>query len=523
MAARVLVATCPYWPVLAAGISRDIPAAVVESNRVTVCSPGAFSQGIGIGMRLREAQSRYPSLLLVPPDPARDARGFEKVLLALENFTPFIEVLSSGTCLFPTVGCLRYFGSEQVLAELVLSTVSVTVGQQRCFGLGVADGLFAATLAARQSIGTGAPVITDPGASEGFLAPLKVSMLGRPELSDLLVRLGLKTLGDFARLPTVDVLSRFGPDGLVAHRLASGVDEHRFAPRVHQPDLECSEKLDPPADRVDIAVFVGKGLADRLALRLESEGLACNKVVIEATAEDGRQLSRTWRLEGGLSVGAIAERVRWQLEGWFLGSAGTSSIDGLATLRLIPEEITGGQGRQLSFWGGHTEPGSRAIRGVARLQGLLGPQSLVVPEFKSTGGGRGPGDMFRLVPADSADLLNRSVTPAFVKAAPWPGSIPAPSPALVLADRTRINLVDPAGNSLGVADEHLTAELARISIGGGQSAAITGWAGPWPVQERWWDPSARRELSRMQITCSDDCAYLVTFEEGRWWLEAIYD
>jgi hypothetical protein len=61
-------------------------------------------------MRIREAQARYSSMVLVPSDPARDARALEMVMVALENITAFIEC---SHLLFPTVGCLRYFGSEQ--------------------------------------------------------------------------------------------------------------------------------------------------------------------------------------------------------------------------------------------------------------------------------------------------------------------------------------------------------------------------------------------------------------------------
>jgi protein ImuB len=519
MAMRVLVLACPYWPLLAAGIRPDVPAAVVEANRVTVSSPGAEALGIRIGLRRREAQSSCPSLLILSPDPGREAREFERVLGALEGFTPAIEILRPGVCLFATGGCVRYFEGEENLAQLVAATVSAKVGQQGCFGLGVADGLFAASVAARQSLRTSRPVIAPDGRASTFLAPLPVTLLNRPELADLLLRLGIRTLGQFAALPSRDVIARFGPDGLAAHRQTSGLDEHLFSPRSHPPVLELTEELDPPVERTDIAVFACKGLADQLVLRLEDEGLACNKLIIEAVTEDGETLSRNWRLDGGFSTGAIAERIRWQLEGWLMGSEERSSGSALVKLRLVPEDLTTERGMQLSFWGGQTEPGRRAARGIARLQGLLGPEAVVVPEFK---GGRGPQDRFCLVPADGVDLLNRS-TPPLMPDSPWPGVIPPPSPALVFGDRKNVQLLGPSGKALEVVGGRLSDAIDSIRVGAGRPMPVTAWAGPWPVEERWWDKAARRELVRLQLTCPDNRAYLIAFERGRWWLEASYD
>lgn len=534
---RVLVLGCPWWPLLAAGIARATPAVVIEANRVTVGTPGAAAAGVTVGLRRREAESRCPTLLTVKPDPAREAREFEKILGTLDGFTPFIEILRPGACLFATKACARYFGGEEFLAAQVLAAITATVRQERCFGLGIADGLFAATVAARRSLRSGEPVIVEAGTSPEFLAPQPVALLGRPDLADLLRRLGLKTLGAFAAIPHADVLGRFGYDGVEAHRQAAGADIHRFVPRDNRMMMELSEELDPPTDRSDIAVFAGKGLADRLAGQLESEGLACNKVVIEATTEDGQTFSRTWRLDGGFSPGAIAQRMRWQLDGWLTagGDAGAGAASGrsgaatgssnsppgsaLARITIVPEEVTAHPGVQLSFWGGQTEPGRRAARGIARLQGLLGPEAVVVPEYK---GGRGPDDKFRLVPADAVDLLNRSAVPEFLAEAPWPGNVPAPSPALVFSDRKGVGVLDGAGKALGVDGDRLSASPTTVTLGA-RRLQVTGWAGPWPVNERWWDPKASRRLVRMQVACADNNAYLVAFEEGRWWLEAAYD
>ena len=57
----------------------------------------------------------------------------------------------------------------------------------------------------------------------------------------------------------------------------------------------------------------------------------------------------------------------------------------------------------------------------------------------------------------------------------------------------------------------------------GRSQAVVAWAGPWPLDERWWRPSARRRQARFQLVLNDGSAHLCVLEAGRWQREATYD
>jgi hypothetical protein len=67
-------------------------------------------------------------------------------------------------------------------------------------------------------------VIVAPGETAAFLDPWPVGTLERPELADLLGRLGIGTLGRFAALPAGHVLGRFGVDGAACQRVAQGIE-----------------------------------------------------------------------------------------------------------------------------------------------------------------------------------------------------------------------------------------------------------------------------------------------------------
>ena len=329
---RTLVVWCPDWPVVAAGLCA-VPAAVLSAGRVVACSAAARAEGVARGLRRRQAEARCPGLAIVDHDPAADARAFEPVVVAVEAFTPEVEIVRAGVCAVATRGPSRYFGGDEALVGLVAAAVDGVVpdGAPAC-RVGIADGPFAAERAAR------AGVVVPAGESASFLAGFPVATLGDADLADLFVRLGIRTLGQLAELPAPAVLARFGPQGAAAHRLARGLDERPLSARVPPLDLTVVAELDPPADRLETVAFVAKSLADRLHECLSVQCLAATRVLGEAEWEHGERLGRRWRLDGN-GAGALTERVRWQLDGWM--TAGDSVVErpsgGLTLLRLVPE------------------------------------------------------------------------------------------------------------------------------------------------------------------------------------------
>jgi protein ImuB len=574
---RTLAVCCADWPVVATGRPPHLPVAVVFANRVVAASPAARAEGVVPGLRRREAQARCPSVELHERDESQEARAFERVLIALEDLAPRLEVVEAGRCLVPTRGPSRYHGGDRALASKVLRAVRTAGADDGedagdavvpfAVGVGIADGPRAATLVADEALrrgvehGDGSPVVVGPGATAAFLSSLPVarlSALGREpdELVDVLRRLGLRTLGRFAALPAPDVLARFGALGADLHRLASG--RERLPPDVGSPpvDLRVSATLDPPVDQVDRAAFTAKSLADTLHDELASRGLACTRVLVVAETEVGDRIERWWRADGALSAAAIGQRVRWQLEGWLgTGRSRSRCTGGISRLELVPDEVRPDEGLQLGFWGGTSEAGERALRALARVQALVGADGVLVPEWQ---GGRSPGEQYRLVPLDAVDLSARAAPGA----EPWPGALPAPSPAVVWPRPRPVEVLDAQGRRVGVSGRGLiSAPPARVhlgargggsgsgSVGGGDGGSgsagdgtvrVRAWAGPWCVDERWWDAVGHRRRARLQVVLepetgpgqvpagraghpSTGAAHLLTLEDGRWWLEATYD
>ncbi len=536
---RTAALWCPDWPVVAAaaaaGLAAHVPAAIVYANRVVACSEIARADGVRRGLRRREAQARCPELVVLGHDPGRDARAFEPVAAAVEELAPGVEVVRPGLCVFAARGPARYFGSEEAVAERLVDQAADSCGVEAT--LGVADGVFAAALAARR------PTIVPPGQTRAFLSRLDIDVLDRPELVELMRRLGIRTLGAFAALPERDVASRFGPDGALAHRLARGLDHRPLQVRRPPVDLTAVRALDPPVERIDTAAFAARTLAEQLHDLLAGHGLACTRLRIEAQTEHGEELSRVWRHDGVLTAVDIADRVRWQLDGWLTGrSSDVKPSAGINLLRLVPEEIVADGGLQLGLWGDVGEADERAHRVLARVQGMLGPEAVRTAVLD---GGRDPADQVRQVPWRDERVPERPD-------GPWPGRLPAPSPGTVLPVPMPAAVLAADGEPVGVTGRYaVTVPPAQVVVSGRAPRAVLAWAGPWPVEERWWDPAGARRRARFQVLIAgpgengagDDggaaggpvrlvgepepgvagTGLLLTLSSGQWLVEAVYD
>lgn len=512
-ALRVLVVWCPDWPILATDTesdTADASVAVVEGGRVLACSAAARAAGVRRGQRLRLAHRLCPELRLRERDPEAEVRRFEPVVTAVEAFTPRVEVLRPGLCAIQVKGPARYFGGEEALAEAV---AEVLAGLDEAYGareaqVGVADGVFAGVLAARAGLRVPA------GRTAGFLAPYPVEVLGDEALSGLLVRLGVPTLGAFARLPAATVADRFGPAGLGAHRLARGLEARPPATRPPGLDLTVEQLFDPPELLAEPLVFVARALAEQLHTVLTGAGLACRRVGVEVACADGRTATRLWQHEG-LSATALAERVRWQLQAWQGTGFFAPESGGFTALRLVPDELVADHGRQLALWG-QAVIEDRVERAAARVQALLGYGGLSRVEWT---GGRGPGEALVRVPWGERQP---AADPGSAPDAPWPGRLSHPAPSVVPPEPVPVTVLDADGEPVRVTGRaEVSAPPARVTLHG-RTHLVIGWAGPWPAVELWWDPATARRRARFQVALADGLALLLCLEDGGWTVEAAY-
>ncbi|MDO4610461.1 DNA polymerase Y family protein [Corynebacterium sp.] len=537
---RAFALWLPDWPVQALRLSGEAihdpraAVAVVEGAAVAACSATARRRGVRRGMPQRHAQAVCPDLVVADADPARDAAMFEPVVESVHGVAAGVEALRPGLVAVGAGAPSRYHGGEDRALELLVDAAAVAGAD--CLA-GAADEVPAAVLAARRG------ALVPEGRDRGFLATVPIAeaaaepALGLDaDLAATWAKLGLGTLGDLAALPASDVASRFGAEGTRWHRLASGDAGRGVSPRTPPRDLVVGHAPEEPLERVDAAAFAARTLAAALHARLRDGGWACTRLAVTARFGDGEEVARTWRCAGPLTERATADRVRWQLDGWLgsraaSGSAraagpagkrddalGAGEPRGIVALELEPLDVHVAGTIREALWGGADEASERAGRAAARVQGLLGPDAVVTPVDV---GGRGPAERIALVPAGER---------APAKRGPWPGSVPPPSPAMAPAREarhpsSRAALLDGAGKPVTVSGRGTVSGEPAWLERGGRRTAVTAWAGPWPVDERWWAAGGGRRAARMQVAVAGSRgpeAHLLIGHAGRWRVEGTY-
>jgi nucleotidyltransferase/DNA polymerase involved in DNA repair len=263
------------------------PAALApEPGEEQVLGPvtaAAEAEGVKPGMRLGEALATCPRLVLVDRDPAAVEREWEDVLRRLEDAGFAVDPIEHGVVVFETKGVERLYGGIRAALERALSAVGSSWDPR----IGAATRRFTA-LAAASVARPAQIVIVAEREEQAFLEPLPLSLLPlTPERYAELEGLGLRRLGELARLPGSAVAERLGVDGRRAWRLAHGGRKTRV--RGRRPAAELAETLafpDAVGNELTLRRALGS-LLERLLARPERAGRPFRKLALSARLVDG--------------------------------------------------------------------------------------------------------------------------------------------------------------------------------------------------------------------------------------------
>jgi protein ImuB len=497
---------CPDWPVIAAMETEDLPShlpvVVIAAGEVFACSAPARTEGVRRGMRKRDAVARCPELIVVDHQPDRDAQAFESVLSTIEEFSPGVELIRPGLCALKVPS--RYYGGErQAAALLAESLVTAGIWDIR---VGIADDLFTAEQAARQAA-VQDHFVVEPDGSPAFLAALPVGVLADDQLVGLLRRMGINTLGDFARLPASDVLTRFGSTGAQAHRLAGGQARRQVGGR--QVPVEQIQQVDfaPGLETIEPIAFSTRQTAERFVADLSWHGLVCTAITIEVDTENGWHADRRWAHPRWFDATDIVDRLRWQLQA-------ESPPDPVCSIRLVPTETESLGTQSEGLWG--SAPDEKIQRGIARVQGLIGYDGVQTAQLQ---GGRQPADRQQLTPWGEQPV---GIRPTGL---PWPGSLPPPAPTRIFTRPLPAVVQDLEGQPVRLTDRGgISAEPSRFRPTTDYGfVPVEAWVGPWPIDERWWEDPEACLRARFQLVAPDGSAWLLVASGDQWQTEARYD
>ncbi len=311
----------------------------------------ATERGIRTGMTLREAMAMVPEVVVIDPNPARETDVSEAILAGLAELSPLVEPDRPGRCYVDLTGSARQLGTPTQAAEQIIAAISPALRPR----VGVAPGKFAAWVAARKAPpGQSRVVLPDEVAT--FLAPEPSTSLPiTPDVSDLLIRLGLKSLGQLAALAPGAVAARFGPDGRRAWLLATGQsDLADTTVRPRQPVLTITERVELPAPstgREMLFLGIDEGIS-RAFGRPDMRDRHIRQVTVSADIEDGRSWDRLMTLReptgyerlgdvlrqrlGDLAMPGAVERITLSLTGIITAPARQEALPGIRRKRPRP-------------------------------------------------------------------------------------------------------------------------------------------------------------------------------------------
>ena len=284
--------------------------APTDTRRIWQASHMVRRTGVRPGMTVSQAIGLCPTLVLLEPDPVHYDEQFTHLIGALGNVTPVVEPVELGRVFVGVDGLEKLVGGPERQLDAVMAAIDgdglrratspgheLRDGRERRWAavarLGWGRGKFVSWVAATRAQ-PGSPVIVRDTERAAFLARQRVGVL--PLSTDAHMRLqqlGLKTLGDVARLPESALVSQFGREGRSAWHLAAGNEHEPVTGSEHpEPIVAAMHFPAPVADRAMLLHAMHK-LVERALNHPRRRGWRVSGIRVRATLEHGA----SWRIE----------------------------------------------------------------------------------------------------------------------------------------------------------------------------------------------------------------------------------
>jgi DNA polymerase-4 len=252
----------------------------------------ARTHGVRSAMPMFEARRLCPQAHVIRPDMAKYAKVGRDVRALMGGLTPLVEPLSIDEAFLDLTGTERLHGMCPAkalarFAQRVEREIGITVS------IGLSQNKFLAKIASDLDKPRGFSVLAAAEAP-AFLAPRPVTFIwgvGKA-MAAVLAREGYRTIADLQRAEEVDLMRRFGTEGLRLARLARGIDLRAVDPERETKSVSAETTLNR-----DIADFrplerLLWELSDKVSARLKAKALAGATVTLKLKSADFRLRTR---------------------------------------------------------------------------------------------------------------------------------------------------------------------------------------------------------------------------------------
>jgi DNA polymerase-4 len=307
---------------------------MVELHRAAVYA-ASTDANVETGMPLHRARVRCPQATYLLAEPDRDRQLVAELAHLLGIFSPRVAVdaWAPHAALALDLGKLSV---QQVMRAATDFNQRIRTELRLSPAIGVASNPLVARHAARRA-GADVAVIVLPGQEAAFLAPQAIKTLGLDDvLLERLKGLGLRTVGDLARVPLDALQAQFGGVGLRLSQLARGVDTAPIPATSDAPTIISRMRhfTGPLLDRTVLERVIAD-LAARVAALLLTDGRAANKLTLTLALDDGEPVILEHHLAEATSDGALLNAALLALSRSAVVESGVTSITVTAS-GLVP-------------------------------------------------------------------------------------------------------------------------------------------------------------------------------------------
>lgn len=426
-----------------------------------------------------------------------DYSGGPELLTLGKAFSPEVEEADSATIIFAIDPLERLIGGPEEVASEIARRASERGMHGR---IGIAASPEVALLASRLTRGLH---LIPQGEEAEHLARLPVSALysdlndpDREESLEVLARWGIRTIGEFTSLPEAGIAERLGKRGLALLKLARGESSRPLRPV--REGIRYDERIETeyPVALLEPLLFLASRLLHELCDRLRRNSRATTELRIKLELEDETAHTRHLQLPFPTQdAKALTKLAQLDLEAHPPSApvvAITIAVNPVEP-RLVQNDL-------------YTPPAPEPERlelTLSKIRAMVGAGN-----------------------AGSPELLN-TYKPDSWQMRPTP---PGPKQSLVAVAAS-------AGDATGVrlAFRYFRPPLeARVEFAAGNSAprrvfatgiwgAVVDAAGPWRSSGEWWTQGEQWSREEWDIALNDGAVYRLYAEDGRYFLEGIYD
>ncbi len=481
------------------GDIRDKPFAVVAGKpphvRVVAINAKAQKMGLWGGMTRSDAEA-MASVQIRERRTGLESAAHAALFDCMTRFSPWCESVSDDTLVLDISGLSKLLGTP---AQIARSIRQQARGLSLYVKVGVAGNIDSAIHAARTARNI---CIVPAGREAALLKNVSLEVLEpSPPIAETLTRWGIRTFGQLAALPEVDLSQRLGKEGMRLQALAQGRSARILSPTARPLLFEEEMQFDDAVEDLESLAFVFNRLLDQLMRRLTSRSLAVGELIVELQlnlAADGaaateRLFKRTLKLPvPTVDIKMLLKLLQLDLEAHPPGAP-------VVRVMLHAEASRPRIVQEGMFVPKGPEPQRLEIT-LAKIRKIVGEDRVGSPELIG-GHLQVPFRIVRFSPGSAHSSTTKSAT-----------------------RHTSVRIFRP---SVSIRVERANGAPRRINFHGINYRVVQA-SGPWRRSGEWWTQGHwGRDEWDLILDCSESSSILVRayrdLVSGLWYVEAEYD